>query len=287
MYGNRSAEQNKWKQSDPDGETPEAAESNTASQKPIRQIAMKINRKQALGKMAWATAGAVSLPGLVSGEGPAPDHASDKFQDIDKAGHWRKSALIIVDMQNDFVRVGAPLEVPAARDTIRNNQALIQAFRKRSLPVIFTKFLSRPHYYLLWDWSPQCAPPTKCCWKGHERTYSDIGGRRQCADIIDELKPLEHDIIIEKYGYGAFHDTALEKIIRSSGLNSVVITGTVTQICVEETAREAFHYGFRTTVVEDAVSSFAADLHAATLKNFAMKFGWVAKSDAILSGIAS
>ena len=63
----------------------------------------------------------------------------------------------------------------------------------------------------------------------------------------------------------------------------MVVTGTVTQICVEETAREAFHHGFRTTIVEDAVSSFAPDLHAATLKNFNMKFGWVAKSDAIVS----
>jgi len=249
---------------------------------------MKINRKQALGKMAFGTAGLFALPHVTATAGTGGDsrRPDGNLQDIDKGEHWRKSALIVVDMQNDFVRVGAPLEVPSARDTIRQNQALIHAFRKRNLPVIFTKFLSRPHYYLLWDWSPQCAPPTKCCWKGHERSYSDIGAR-QCADVIDELKPSEDDIIIEKYGYGAFHDTLLDKIIRSYGLNSVVITGTVTQICVEETAREAFHHGFRATVVEDAVSSFAPDLHAATLKNFAMKFGWVAKSNVILSTIAS
>jgi nicotinamidase-related amidase len=57
----------------------------------------------------------------------------------------------------------------------------------------------------------------------------------------------------------------------------------VTQICVEETAREAFHHGFRTTLIADAVSSFAPDLHGATLKNFAMKFGWVEDSAALLS----
>lgn len=231
--------------------------------------------------MAFGTASAFGMPHLAFGRPAQHFHAA--FQEIDKAGHWRNSALIIVDMQNDFVRVGAPLEVPTARDTIRTNQALIQAFRKRNLPIVYTKFISHPHYYLLWDWSPQCAPPTKCCWKGHERHYSDIGGRRQCAEIIDELKPSAQDVVIEKFGYGAFHETSLDKIIRSFGLNSVVITGTVTQICVEETAREAFHHGFRATVVEDAVSSFAADLHEATLKNFAMKFGWVSKSDLILS----
>ena len=234
--------------------------------------------------MALGTAGALALPHITPAASPDTDHAGIKpVQETDRAAHWRNSALIIVDMQNDFVRVGAPLEVPTARDTIMNNKALIQAFRKRNLPVVFTKFISHPHYYLLWDWSPQCQPPTKCCWKNHERNYTDIAGRRQCTDVIDELSPEPQDIVIEKFGYGAFHDTPLEKIVRSFGLNSVVVTGTVTQICVEETAREAFHHGFRTTMVEDAVSSFAPDLHAATLKNFAMKFGWVAKTDAIVS----
>ncbi len=66
------------------------------------------------------------------------------------------------------------------------------------------------------------------------------------------------------------------------GVESLVVTGTVTQICVEETAREAFHHGFRTTMVADAVSSYAPDLHAATLKNFAMKFGWVDDSETLI-----
>jgi nicotinamidase-related amidase len=246
---------------------------------------MKINRKQALKKMVLGTAGAFALPHIARAGSRVADHSERiiPIQETDRATHWRNSALIIVDMQNDFVRGGAPLEVPTARDTIKNNQLLIQAFRKRNLPVVFTKFISHPHYYMLWDWSPQCQPPTKCCWKNHERNYGDIKASRQCTDVIDELSPEPQDIIIEKFGYGAFHETPLDKIVRSFGLNSVVITGTVTQICVEETAREAFHHGFRATMVEDAVSSFAPDLHAATLKNFAMKFGWVAKTDSIIS----
>ena len=246
---------------------------------------MKINRKQALKKIALGAAGAFAVPRIALAEPRIQDNAGRiiPIQETDRATHWRNSALIIVDMQNDFVRTGAPLEVPTARDTIKNNQLLIQAFRKRNLPVVFTKFISHPHYYMLWDWSPQCQPPTKCCWKNHDRNYSDIAGTRPCTDIIDELSPEPQDIIIEKFGYGAFHETPLEKIVRSFGLNAVVVTGTVTQICVEETAREAFHHGFRTTMVEDAVSSFAPDLHAATLKNFAMKFGWVAKTDSIIS----
>jgi nicotinamidase-related amidase len=247
----------------------------------------KMNRKEALKIMGYGTAGAITFAPLVHGAtSKAIPSIGAGPPDEDRGTHWRNSALIVVDMQNDFVRVGAPLEVPDARKTIGAQQSLLRSFRKRSLPVIFTKFISHPHYYLLWDWSPQCQPPTKCCWKGHERFYSDINGNRECTEVIDELRPEPTDIVVEKNGYGAFHNTNLADLLRKFGLNSVVITGTVTQICVEETAREAFHHGFRATLVEDAVSSFAPDLHAAAIKNFGMKFGWVDRSETIVSTLA-
>jgi nicotinamidase-related amidase len=196
-------------------------------------------------------------------------------------------ALVVVDMQNDFVRVGAPLEVPDARATIEPHRRLVAAFRAAGRPVVYTRFLSRPDYYLLWEWSPQCRPPVRCCWKGHRRSYPDVDGVRDCSAVIDELAPEPGDLIVEKYGYGAFHDTDLAARLRGMGVGSLFVTGTVTQICVEETAREAFHHGFPTTLVEDAVSSFAPDLHAATLKNFAMKFGWVEPAAAAMARLAT
>ncbi|MBL7697394.1 MAG: cysteine hydrolase [Chitinophagaceae bacterium] len=186
-----------------------------------------------------------------------------------------KTALLIVDMQNDFVRKGAPMEVSDARNTINANQQLINIFREKNLPVIYTKFLATPQPSLIYQWSPKLAAPVNACKKGFKRSYEDAKGELECAEIIDELKPGQSDIIIEKYGYGAFHGTQLDSILKSLNITSLVVTGTVTQICVEETAREAFHYGYKTTVVSDAVSSFAPDLHNAMLKNFAMKFGWV------------
>lgn len=192
-------------------------------------------------------------------------------------------ALLIVDMQNDFVRVDAPLEVPDARATIGAHLRLIDRFRSAGRPVIYTQFLSRQTDNLLWLWSPQCRPPVRCCWKGFERRYGDAQGALDCTAIIDELQPEPDDLLIEKFGYGAFHGTDLDGHLKTLGVRSLVVTGTVTQICVEETAREAFHHGYRTTMVSDAVSSFAPDLHAATLKNFAMKFGWVADTATVLS----
>lgn len=201
---------------------------------------------------------------------------------MDPQERLRDPALLIVDMQNDFVRGGAPLEVPEARATIPAHRRLIEAARRRGLPVIYTKFLSHQEDSLLWEWSPQCRPPTKCCWKGHHRHYDDVGRELECTDVVEEIYPEPGDTIVEKYGYGAFHETPLALLLRDLGVRSLLVTGTVTQICVEETAREAFHHGFRTTLVADAVSSYAPDLHAATLKNFAMKFGWVEDSGMLL-----
>jgi len=152
--------------------------------------------------------------------------------------------------------------------------------------VIYTKFLSRQSPNLSWNWSPECAPPTKCCWRGHARHYPDLNLELDCTEVIDELRPHPDDLIIEKYGYGAFHGTNLGDELVRMDIGSLVITGTVSQICVEETGREAFHHGYPTTLVSDAVSSFDRELHRATLRNFAMKFGWVESHDEVIAAMA-
>jgi nicotinamidase-related amidase len=194
-------------------------------------------------------------------------------------------ALLVVDMQNDFVRAGAPLEVPDARDTIAAHQRLLAGFRERGLPVLYTRWLSLEEDNLLWRWSPECHPGTRACWPEEMREYDDVDGPRRCVDVIDELAPETGDAVVDKLGYGSFHGTDLDARLRALGVRSLVVTGTVTQICVEETAREAFHHGYATTVVADAVSSFAPDLHAAALKNLAMKFGWVSAADEVLAAL--
>ena len=197
----------------------------------------------------------------------------------------KNPALVVVDMQNDFCRVGAALEVPDARATIGAHHRLLEVFRRKRQPVVYTKFLTFQQPVLLWEWSPQALPDTKCCWKGHKRFYPDVGREEECTDVIDELVPAPGDPIIEKYCYGAFHGTPLAQTLQFLGVETLVVTGTVTQICVEETARQAFHHGYPTTLVSDAVSSFAPDLHAATLKNFASKFGWVSTAAEVVDGL--
>ena len=192
------------------------------------------------------------------------------------------SAFLIVDMQNDFVRVGAPLEVPDTRRTIAPILEVARRFRRAGRPVVYTRFVAGPEETLLWKWSPQIYPPVNCCRIGFRRSYQDIAAERECIAVVDELEPQPGDAVVDKYGYGAFFRTNLVDILGSHKTDTVVIAGTVTQICVEETGRESFHHGYKTVLLADGVSSFDPELQAATLKNFAMKFGMVMDSGRFL-----
>jgi len=192
------------------------------------------------------------------------------------------AAFLIVDMQNDFVREGAPLEVPDTRRTIAPIRQIAGAFRKAGRPVVYTRFVAGPEETLLWKWSPQIYPPVNCCRIGFRRFYAELGAERECIAVIDELCPEPGDAVVDKYGYGAFFRTNLVDILAAHRTDTVVIAGTVTQICVEETGRESFHHGFQTVLLSDAVSSFDPELHAASLRNFSMKFGMVMDSGSFL-----
>jgi len=193
-----------------------------------------------------------------------------------------RSALVVVDMQNDFVRQGAPQEVPDARATIPTIRALVDRFHALGRPVIFTRFLAGPQETLIWTWSPELAPPRRSCWPGVMRSYADLDGEREGPAVIDELAPMPGDLVIDKYGYGAFHRTRLHDLLLAHGVDTVVVVGTVTQICVDETVRGAFEKGLRAVLVSDAVSSFDPGLHDATIRNVAMKFGRVMAAAALL-----
>lgn len=198
-----------------------------------------------------------------------------------------RTALLVVDMQNDFVRVGAPQEVPDTRLTIPVIRSLIDRFHDLGRPVVYTRFIAGPEPTLMWRWSPELAPPQRSCRPGVWRTYADADGEREGIAVIDELAPAAGDLVVDKMGYGAFHRTQLIDLLEARGVDSVVVTGTVTQICVDETVRGAFEAGFQAIAVEDAVSSFDPVLHAATLRNLAMKFARVMTSAQVLAEFAA
>lgn len=195
----------------------------------------------------------------------------------------KSQALVIVDMQNDFVREGAPQEVPDARSIIPTLKRLIDRYRAAGRPVIYTRFIAGPQRTLMWTWSPECGEELRSCWLGHLRKYADRDEELEGPAVIDELAPQPGDRVIDKYGYGAFHNTNLLDTVGALGVDQLVVTGTVTQICVEETVREGFHENLEMVVVRDGVASFDPELHEATLKNLGMKFARVATAEEVVA----
>ena len=195
------------------------------------------------------------------------------------------AALLIVDLQNDFVRVGAPQEVPSARTTLPAIATLREAMRTAGRPVMFTRYTAGPESTHLAWFSPECAPPQCSCWPGVQRVYGDRSEPLAGHHVVDELTPHPDEVIVDKYGYGSFHNTVLDDVLAARGVRQVWVVGTVTQICVEETVREGYRRGFEMVVASDAVSSFDDEMHAATLRNLAHKFAVVTDTAAMRTAL--
>jgi nicotinamidase-related amidase len=150
-----------------------------------------------------------------------------------------KEALIISDMLNDFVRVGAPLEVPAARTILPALQKRMAEARARGVPVI----------YVCDAHEPDDREFSRMGWPPH--AVRDSEGAR----VIAELAPLETDPVVEKTTYSGFHHTGLEGILQALGVERIVLTGVVTSICIFYIAYDAVIRGYKVTVPVDCVAA--------------------------------
>jgi nicotinamidase-related amidase len=171
------------------------------------------------------------------------------------------TALIVIDLANEFVREGGKLHVPSAKATLPTNRKLIDFFRINNMPVIYTKTYDRS-----WNLRVQFANirdperiPNKVHVPGHKRYFSDVKKELDVTDIVEEIYPVEGDYIVEKELLNAFNNTNLDLLLRSLDVKSVVITGTLTHICVESTFKAAFEMQYRAVMVSDAVSTWLPD----------------------------
>jgi len=201
-----------------------------------------------------------------------------------------RPALLVVDMQNDFVRAGAPFEVPAARETIPPQQRLLDAFRAHGLLIVFLKWIgveNDPYRHMQdkFTWARGLAEDIKGCRPGHPRHYTDIDALRDCCAVIDELAPTDDEIQLTKRGYGGFLGTSLDEILRDRGIDGVVITGVMAECCVEDTARQAYQLHYPAVVVADGVATYDPKATATMLDVVDKNFGWVANSTAIVHWI--
>lgn len=190
-----------------------------------------------------------------------------------------KAVLLVVDMQNDFVLPDAPMEVAAARQRVPAVAALVARAREAGVPVIYTQ-------HVLYDGFD--VSPLETTQLPHLKTAGMRAGTPG-VEIIAELAPLPGEVVIPKHRYDAFYNTRLETVIRNiRGRNvadSVIITGTVTSVCCESTARSAFMRDLRVFFVDDATGGFDDASHRATLATIDRVFGKVVSTRQVLDAL--
>lgn len=148
-----------------------------------------------------------------------------------------RAALVIVDMQNDFVDPRGRLCVAAAAATVPAIARLRDFARAHGMLVVYTQ-----------DWHVE-DDPEFAVW-GRHAVAGSWG-----AEIVPQLTPGPHDLVIRKLRYDAFHDTPLEHELRRRGVEALIVTGTVSNICVLHTAGSAALRWFRLIVPVDAISA--------------------------------
>jgi nicotinamidase-related amidase len=161
-----------------------------------------------------------------------------------------REALLVIDMLNDFVREGAPLEVPDTRSIIPVIKQEIDMAHAAGNPVI----------YVCDSHAADDKEFSKFGWPAHA-----VKGTRGAA-VVDELKPASNDIVIPKDTYSGFYGTDLEKTLRLLGIDALRLTGDVTHICILFTAADAVLRDYRVAVVEDGVAGLAREDHDAALR---------------------
>jgi nicotinamidase-related amidase len=154
-------------------------------------------------------------------------------------------ALIIVDMLNDFVT--GSLKCERAQRIIPHIRVLIDSFHKHNLPVIYVNDSHLDTDFEMERWGAHAIEGT------------------EGAEVIPELTPIEDDIVIGKHVYSSFFETPLDSILRSRKVDTVVLTGLHTHLCVRHTAADAFFRGYKIQIPEDGVDSFTKVDHESGL----------------------
>jgi nicotinamidase-related amidase len=206
---------------------------------------------------------------------------------------WSATALLIIDMQRDFMEPGGFGEtlgndVAQLARAVKPIAAVLAAARANEMLVVHTR---EGHLPDLSD-----APPAKIERGEPSRRIGDPGPMGRILirgeaghDIIPELYPLPSEPVIDKPGKGAFFATDLHAILQNRGITQLIVTGVTTEVCVNTTVREANDRGYDCLVPEDCVGSYFPEFQTMGLKMIKAQggiFGWVSDSERILAALA-
>lgn len=182
-----------------------------------------------------------------------------------------KSALLVIDMQKFFLDPNSPTFACGGLAILPTLKLLIQAFRKSNRPVIYTRHVHHPDGIdagiMGWWWEGMC-----------------IEGSPE-SEIHDYITPFSSEKVIDKHRYSAFYNTDLEIILRGLRVEDLVVTGVLTNLCCESTARDAYYRDYRVFFPADSTGSINEEMHLASLLNLAFGFAYVTTTSEILQDL--
>ena len=207
---------------------------------------------------------------------------------------WAATALLIIDMQRDFMEPGGFGEtlgndVSQLARAVAPIAAVLKAARETGMMVIHTR---EGHLPDLSD-----APPAKIERGAPSLRIDDPGPMGRILirgeaghDIIPALYPVEGEIVIDKPGKGAFYATTLGADLKARGIDTLLVCGVTTEVCVNTTVREANDRGYRCIVLADGCASYFPEFHEMGLKMIKAQggiFGWVSDSASVLQAMTT
>lgn len=181
------------------------------------------------------------------------------------------SALLVVDMQMFFLDPASPTFTCGGVAILPAVQRLIDAFRRAHRPVIFTRHVHHPADLdagiMGWWWEGKC-----------------LEGSPE-SEIHADLAPLPGEKVVLKHRYSAFYNTDLETVLRCLKVEDIVVSGIMTNMCCESTARDAYYRDYRVFLPADGTGSICEEMHLASLLNLAFGFAYVTTCEAIAAGL--
>lgn len=185
----------------------------------------------------------------------------------------KKVALLIIDMQNEFISEGGAIKCPSGQDIIPNIKKLLKLIREKEISVIYTQELHRTQKV---DFGRELGEEPEHCLEGSWG-----------AEIISELTPREEDFLIPKRRYSAFFATDLEILLKGLDIDTLIITGVVTDICVRATAQDAQQLDYKVIVPEECVAGTSVEQHKAALTHIQYILGKVVSLEKLESALKS
>lgn len=170
----------------------------------------------------------------------------------------KKPALLIIDMQNDFIRAGSDMQMPGGEHIIGNIRYVLDVFREQELPVFHVVRVHRSD-------GSDVEIFRRELFKNKPFAVEGTHG----SEIIDELRPRKGEYVIRKNRMSAFMNTDLDLLLRSLGVTSVFVTGIQTPNCIRTTVFDAAAFGYQTLLVDDAVAARDPGVHKANREDMA------------------